>query len=574
MKIQNKLFLILFSFSLLLVAALVLLMQWSIGKGMVEYVNVKEVEALKPLVEELAAEYQKENSWSTLQGNNKKFADLVYLKLKDSGFLQPLPVHRQERPEFRNPPPKFRDSPPDFREPPPDFREPHPGFREPHPEFRGSPPDYREPPPGFREQSAESRRPHREFHRPRSDSEIPQPGNRKPRREFMAPPDSESSSAENRKLPPEFRDPPADGANYALLDSSEGLVAGHYSEDLEYTKTAVTVDQVNVGWLAVQKRNKISDGYELDFIEQQQSYLWIIALTAMILVALVTLPLARHLVGPIKLIITGMHKLTQGKYQQNIELRRQDELGELGRDFNELALTLDENETARKRWLANISHELRTPVAILRGELEAMLDDVRPLSKKNIDSANDEVKHLQYLIDDLHQLTSADIGGMHYRKKSEDLSLWLNSEVHKYSSYLADAGIQLEAAIGEIPAEIFADKTRLCQLFENLINNCIKYAQASLVKISLEVDETSGKSAAIVKVQDNGVGVAEEHLPNLFEHLYRVENSRNRKTGGSGLGLSICAHIVAAHQGEISAEQSSLGGLAIVIELPLSKSAK
>ena len=142
----------------------------------------------------------------------------------------------------------------------------------------------------------------------------------------------------------------------------------------------------------------------------------------MSLVALVTLPLARHLVEPLKLITQGMHKLTQGDYQQSINLKREDELGRLSRDYNELAHSLAESETTRKRWLANISHELRTPVAILRGELEAMLDEVRPLNKKNIASANDEVKHLQRLIDDLNLLTSADIGGMRYRKKNEELT--------------------------------------------------------------------------------------------------------------------------------------------------------
>ena len=494
MKIQSKLFLILFSFSLLLVTALVLLIQWSIGKGMIEYVNIKEVETLRPLLVELASEYQKENGWSKMQGNNKKFDDLVFSTLKDSEFIPP-PAPPRTLPSR---PPRYPSE------------------------------------EGFQ-------------------SDNNQDKHQLPPRSVMPHP------------PLEYR------ASYALLDKNKSFIAGHYREDFEYSISAVIVAQTTVGFLAVSKRNQLTKGYELDFIEQQQSYLWIIALTAMILVALVTLPLAKHLVEPLKLIARGMRKLTQGNYQHNIHLQRQDELGELSRDFNELALTLDENESARKRWLANISHELRTPVAILSGELEAMLDDVRPLTKKNIESVNDEVKHLQNLIDDLHQLTSADIGGMRYRKKTENLTLLLNSEADKYITYLANAGITLEVETGKIQADIFADKTRLCQLFENIINNSVKYAQASVLKITLKIEKTSLKPMAIVKFEDNGVGVAKQHLPHLFEHLYRVEDSRNRQTGGAGLGLSICAHIVAAHQGEIFAEQSSSGGLAIVIKLPLSK---
>lgn len=475
MKIHNKLFLILFSFSLLLVAVLVLLIQWSIDKGMIEYVNSKELETLAPLSVAFASEYEKEKNWSTLVGQHKKFTDILFSSLKDTRFMPPPP------PRQRRPPPDFDAGAMDARRPPP-----------------------------LKEQG-----------------------------------------------------------KYALLDDKENLIVGHYNEDFEYTKMAIHFDNKNVGWLAIPERHQIISGYELDFIEQQNHYLWVIALIAMTLVALVTLPLARHLVEPIKLIMQGMHKLTQGQYSQRIDVNRKDELGELGRDFNELAITLDKNENARKRWLANISHELRTPIAILRGELEAMVDDVRPLNKNNIDSANDEVKHLQHLIDDLHQLTSADIGGMHYRKKMNNLTSWLNGEVNKYKAYLAAVDMSLQVEIEDVEANTFADTTRLCQLFDNLINNCIKYSQASLVKLSLDVEECSTHSFVIVRVEDNGVGVAEQHLPNLFEYLYRVEDSRNRATGGAGLGLSICAHIVAAHHGKISAQQSNLGGLAIIIELPI-----
>lgn len=506
MKIHNKIFLILFSFSLVLVSALVLLIQWSIGKGMIEYVNSKEVETLKPLIVELESEYQKENNWSSLQGKNKKFGDLLFSTSNENS---------SSASEFRQPRPRSDRRPPRNRPP--------------HPEF-GRPSGPKNQPP--------------EFDR---DPSSPEVAGRQ-----------QGPSRERGRKPP-------GQPNYALLDDSEILVVGHYQPTVEHTKTPIMVNDQKVGWLVVPKREQITDGYELDFIKQQQSYLWIIALAMMILVAGISLLLARHLAEPIKLIMRGMHKLTQGDYQQHIDLKRKDELGELSRDFNELAVTLNSNESARKRWLANISHELRTPVAILRGELEAMLDGVRPLNNDNVASANDEVKHLENLIDDLHQLTSADIGGMHYRKKPVDVNLWLNGNLDKYRSYLSKAGIALEENIEDAPANIFADETRLCQLFENLVNNCIKYADSSLVRISLEL----GHGLVTIKVEDSGVGVPEVHLPHLFEHLYRVESSRNRKTGGSGLGLSICAHIVAAHQGTIVAEPSTLGGLAIVIDFPL-----
>lgn len=491
MKIQNKLFLILFGFSLLLVTILVFLMQWSIGKGMVDYVNTKEIQALKPVVVKLAAQYKRENSWQGLLGEHDKFRRLISAQLFSSEF------------------PSLRQSPPPERRP----------FREPKPQ--------------------------------NATQTQPPPPDRQDFKGRMPPPNNEGQ------------------AHHALLDADGNIVAGIYLNHLKYSKTAIMVNNTVVGFLAVSKRNHLTQGYELDFIEQQHEYLWIIALITMTLVALLTLPLARHVVEPIKLIIHGMHRLTLGDYQQPIDLKRQDELGQLSRDYNELAQTLNANDTARKRWLANISHELRTPVAILRGELEAMLDQVRPITRNNIASANDEVKHLQRLIDDLNLLTSADIGGMHFRKQHEELTGLIQCELEKYRSYLADAGIALNFVHSEQEIIIYGDKTRLCQLFENIINNCVKYSSASQLNISLNLENFNDASTAIIKFEDNGNGVDDIHLMHLFEHLYRVEDSRNRKTGGSGLGLSICRHIVQGHQGEIIAEQSSLGGLAIIIKLPI-----
>jgi len=364
---------------------------------------------------------------------------------------------------------------------------------------------------------------------------------------------------------------------YVLFDANNEYVVGKHLEKLQYGKVPIIVNNQTVGYFAVSKRNRLTEGYELDYIEKQQEYLWIIALVMMLIVILITLPLARHVVEPIKSIAHGMHQLTQGNYKQSINLRRKDEFGELNRDYNELAITLAENESARKRWLANISHELRTPVAILSLELEAMLDGVRPLTKENIVSASDELKHLAKLIDDLHQLTLADVGGMQYTKQNEDLTLLLTSEKNKYQSYLAGKNIKLALNLITDPIHIYGDKTRLQQLFENIINNSIKYSEANIVKISSrveeEVNEASNnrihKTVAILTLEDDGVGVEEQHLTQLFEYLYRTDESRNRKTGGAGLGLSICKNIVAAHQGEISASQSSLGGLAITIKLPI-----
>ncbi|WP_426369896.1 ATP-binding protein [Pseudocolwellia sp. HL-MZ7] len=491
MKIQQKFFLIQCCFSLVLLTTLVLLIQWSIRNGMVDYVNSKEVESLSPVITELSKEYKRSGNWSDFEDNQGRFIRLLQTQLTSDSFV---PRHSEPN---RNKPPRG------LRRPPPS-------------DHFGS--------------------------------------------EFGPKDDFPSNSRPPIGVPEVY---------YALFDVKQNYLVGKYVEDLTYSKVPILVNKEIVGYFAVSKRNRLTEGYELDYIEKQQEYLWVIALVMMLFVVLITLPLARHVVEPIKLIANGMHRLTQGDYKQSIDSRRNDEFGELSRDYNELALTLAENESARKRWLANISHELRTPVAILSLELEAMLDGIRPMTKENITSASDELKHLAKLIDDLHQLTVADVDGMQYSKQNENLTLLLISEQNKYQSYLADAGITLVLDLISDPINIYSDKTRLLQLFENILNNSIKYSEASTVKISSRLLKHEDKALVELTFEDDGVGVDDEHLDHLFEYLYRTDESRNRKTGGAGLGLSICNNIVIAHQGEIVAVRSNLGGLAIKIKLPL-----
>lgn len=519
MSIQNKLFLVLILFGTLLVGSVVALMQWSIDRGMVEYVNQKEINALQSLREQLVSSYQYDGSWDDFYRADHKFSRLIKQHLQNTEFSPP-PLR----------PPNRRGEPPFLQR------------------RNGQPPH-------------ELERPNRRNEALRAnDSNRGEQANRVNQKNEVA----------RRPVKMEHQ------VSYALLDVNKNLIVGHYPQEREYQFTPLTLENKTIGFMAVSKRNRLTNGFEFDFIEQQKDHLWFIAIGILLIVLLVTLPFAKHLIAPIKALAQGMHQLTQGKYQSHLTTTRKDEFAALTRDFNELATTLFENETARKRWLANISHELRTPVTILKGELEAIIDGVRDLSMDHIHSAHQEVSHLQRLIADLQALTSADIGGMSYRKASINLTDFLSQECKKLTGYLANAGFHLDTEISEKAQNVmvFADKTRLCQLFENLVDNCIKYsATGKNVRFSVDVDvddfvENTAKHVNIV-IEDDGIGVEHQHLANLFEHLYRVEDSRNRKTGGSGLGLSICAHIVQAHQGEIFADKSSLGGLAIHISIPI-----
>ena len=157
---------------------------------------------------------------------------------------------------------------------------------------------------------------------------------------------------------------------------------------------------------------------------------------------------------------------------------------------------------------------------------------------------------------------------MHYTMQPTDMALLLNTIEQKYQVVLEQHGIKLYLLNSAKHITVQADKTRLLQLLDNILMNAVHYAQCTTISLTASNISIKGQTYLELIIEDNGVGVEQSHLSHLFEYLYRVDSSRNRQEGGSGLGLSICQHIVKGHKGEIAAEKASLGGLAIIIRLP------
>jgi two-component system sensor histidine kinase BaeS len=258
--------------------------------------------------------------------------------------------------------------------------------------------------------------------------------------------------------------------------------------------------------------------------------------------------------------------LASGKYTVRVPVGSLDELGLLARDFNTMALTLEKNEQARRQWVADISHELRTPVAVLRGELEALLDGIRTITPETIQSLHAEAMRLNRLVDDLYQLSLTDIGALTYRKENLGLDTVLGDSIESYRTEFGRKGIRITRNFsGEREILVFADRERLNQLFTNVLENSLRYTDRGG---ELVIGLTSTEGQVTIEFQDSTPAVPEGELDRLFERLYRVEGSRNRTSGGAGLGLAICKKIVEAHEGTISAHPSPLGGLLIKITLP------
>ncbi|WP_394178867.1 ATP-binding protein [Marinomonas posidonica] len=330
---------------------------------------------------------------------------------------------------------------------------------------------------------------------------------------------------------------------------------------------AVKVDDRVVGYVGLRSIRELVQDQTLRFVKQQGEAFLLISAFMLAIAALLTWPLAQWLSRPLCSMRMATKKLAAGQFDTRIEVKGTDELADLSCDFNHLACTLENTREARKRWVADTAHELRTPVAILRGEIEAMQDGIIKVTPESLASLQHETIHITRLIDDLNQLSMHDMGSLNYDMEELELNDIVEQAVQAMTLPFNEAGLDIEFEdLENTPITLTGDADRLHQLFSNLINNALKYTNAP-GKLKVSLSKQSKK--AVILFEDSAPGVSEEEKERIFEQFYRIENSRNRATGGRGLGLAICTNIVNGHQGKINAYHSPIGGLGIKIELPL-----
>ena len=351
-----------------------------------------------------------------------------------------------------------------------------------------------------------------------------------------------------------------------LLDQEKQWVAGVRDPDLEKAHVLpIESEGVVVAYLGFQPAPEVASPEARRYIAFQNQVFVVSVLLAILVSAALGYFLARHLSRPVSRVRETVQVLTQGKFDARAEVNSRDEIGDLARHVNRLARTLEKNESARRRWTADVAHELRTPLAVLSAELDALRDGVRGFSDHTLDSLGEEVDHLKKLVADLQTLALADAGALNVRLEPTDLAALLRGVLESFASRFEAAGLVVESDMPDA-LEIPADPQRLRQLAHNLLENSCRYTrQGGTVRISLAAEEQQ----AVLLLEDSEPGVDAGDLDRLFDRFYRVDASRARAGGGSGLGLSICRTIVEAHQGEISAQASSLGGLRIRVALPL-----
>ncbi len=351
----------------------------------------------------------------------------------------------------------------------------------------------------------------------------------------------------------------------ALLDINYQFVNGNPDANLDSILQPLIVDGNITGWLAMIPFQQAVSAGDIQFYNQQLENWWLIGFSSVLFAAFIALFIARTFLRRLHHIANATQELATGNLSTRINSSKNDELGVLSNNFNRLAVTLESSERDRREFMADISHELRTPLSVMQAELEAMEDGVRPLNNISIHSLHRQLHQLSQLIDDLHDLAVTDAGVLRYRHESLNLSMVLALSVD--SIQLRCEKNDLVLSFFPLPETVIVigDEIRLQQLFSNLLENALNYtAEGGEIQVSGEVFS----SKVVITIDDSAPSVESVHISRLFERFYRIESSRNRKSGGSGLGLAICRSIVTTHNGQISASDSPLGGLRITITLP------
>ncbi|MCL1939447.1 MAG: ATP-binding protein [Desulfovibrionaceae bacterium] len=351
----------------------------------------------------------------------------------------------------------------------------------------------------------------------------------------------------------------------------------------------ITLEGKGIGWLTREPLTGITDAVDLRFQEKQRTAFALIALFSLALAATCALIMARVLIAPLRRFAAATGRLASGDFSARVspappqdilrntavstaagEHPHYDELEVLAAQLNRLAGALEANENARRTFMAEIAHDLRTPLSILRGEIEALEDGLRAVTPESLASLRVEVEILGRLVDDIQTLSLADLGCLRYDMRALNLVDSLESALFATRDRIAAQGLSLEADLPDAPVTVMADPARIAQVLRNVLENSLRYTDpGGCIRVRCATDHAN----VCVDVFDSPPAVPEDQLSSLFERFHSGDPSRNRARGGSGLGLAICKTLVEAHAGQISARPSPLGGLWIRLCLPIMEDA-
>jgi signal transduction histidine kinase len=357
----------------------------------------------------------------------------------------------------------------------------------------------------------------------------------------------------------------ADVEGMVLADSTGESVGTRLPESALAQGVPLVVDGGQVGTLIVTvgELSGLGELEEQYLASVRRALVWAGALAGALGVGLGGL-LAYQIVAPLRRLRSAASAIAAGDLSQRVGVTSRDEIGDLAGAFNHMAAELQRHQALRRDLVADIAHELRTPLSVVRGSLEAMLDGVHPLDEAHVVPVYEETLLLQRLVDDLRLLSLADAGQLALERRPVDLGQLVSSVVEAAHVAAQESAVTLEVRVGDGLPLVEGDGQRLRQVINNLVSNALGHTPAG-GRVEISVQAAAG--GVEVTVADTGPGIAADDLPYMFERFYRGDRSRARG-GGTGLGLSIARKLVEAHGGRISVESVPGQGARFVFWLP------
>ncbi|MCL6589505.1 MAG: HAMP domain-containing protein [Firmicutes bacterium] len=295
------------------------------------------------------------------------------------------------------------------------------------------------------------------------------------------------------------------------------------------------------------------------------SIFWSLLITGLISL-IVAVVFAKRLSTPITAMNQTAKSMTAGNLDVRVSNLPEDELGELGNSLNQLAARLKEVDTLRKDMTANVAHDLRTPLATVKSHLEGMIDTVIPPSTENLESLLEEINRLIILVEDLQAIASADANISRFiKKRPVELGPFLMNIVKKMAPLFQGKGVELIPE-GVPELAINTDQKALTKIMVNLLSNAYKFTPSGK---RVFLSACLQKTEVLLTVRDEGIGIDSKDLPFIFERFYRTDHSRNRESGGFGLGLTIVKELVAILGGTVEATSVPGEGSTFTVRLPV-----
>jgi signal transduction histidine kinase len=303
---------------------------------------------------------------------------------------------------------------------------------------------------------------------------------------------------------------------------------------------------------------------DLEFINTLNKVFTGVGIFSLFLALALGAVMASRISHPISRVINAAQLISKGYFTERIsDKSNTKEIGQLTSTINELADTLEKQDILRKRMSADVAHELRTPLATLQSHMEAMIDGIWKMDTQRLKSCHEEIMRIGRLVGDLEKLARYESENLILNKTEFDVSELIQNLIKNFETDFVNKGVNISFR-GET-GEITADRDKISQVLVNLVSNALKYTQQGG---SVEVIASSLGNEIEIRVRDTGMGISNEDLPFIFERFYRADKSRNRMTGGSGIGLAIVKAIVDAHKGNIVAQSELYKGSEFIVTLP------